>query len=77
MNLWHTNLKAEEEVDGLNRLIDEINKGYKVFYDIYTEEEKKADPYKKYTGLLFLRGKKCSLYDNATRWRLFLRRDLT
>ena len=62
LNLWHTNLNAEEEVDGLNRLIDEINKGYKVFYDIYSEEEKKKDPLKKYTGLFFIRGKKNAPY---------------
>ena len=30
LNLWHTNLNAKEEVAGLNRLIDDINKGYKV-----------------------------------------------
>ena len=62
LNLWHTNLNPEEEVDGLNRLIDDINKGYKVFYDIYTEHEKQADPYKKYTGLFFIRGKKNAPY---------------
>ena len=62
LNLWHTNLNAEEEVDGLNRLIDEIDKGYKVFYDIYSEEEKKKDPLKKYTGLFFIRGKKNAPY---------------
>ena len=62
LNLWHTNLNAKEEVAGLNRLIDDINKGYKVFYDIYTEEEKKSDPYKKYTGLFYLRGKKNAPY---------------
>ncbi len=58
LNLWHTNLNPEEEVEGLNRLIDDINKGYKVFYDIYSEEDKKKDPQKEYTGLFFLRGKK-------------------
>ena len=62
LNLWHTNLNPEEEVDGLNWLIDEINKGNKVFYDIYTEEEKKADSFKKYTGLFFIRGKKNAPY---------------
>ena len=62
LNLMHTNLNPEEEVDGLNFLIDEINKGYKVFYDIYTEEEKIKDPYKKYTGLFFIKGKKNSPY---------------
>ena len=62
LNLWHTNLNPHEEVKGLNRLIDDINKGYKVFYDIYSEEEKKKDPQKEYTGLFFLRGKKNAPY---------------
>ena len=62
LNLWHTNLNPHEEVEGLNRLIDDINKGYKVFYDIYSEEEKKKDPQKEYTGLFFLRGKKNAPY---------------
>ena len=62
LHLWHTNINAQEEVDGVNRLIDDINKGYKVFYDIYTEEEKKKDPQKQYTGLFFLRGKKNAPY---------------
>ena len=62
LNLWHTNYNSTEEVNGLNRLIDDINKGYKVFYDIYSEEEKKLDPYKKYTGLFYLRGKKNAPY---------------
>ncbi len=34
LNLWHTNYNSQEEINGLNRLIDDINKGYKVFYDI-------------------------------------------
>ena len=62
LNLWHTNFNVEEEVSGINRLIDDINKGYKVFYDIYTEDEKKLDSYKKYTGLFYLRGKKNAPY---------------
>ena len=61
LNLWHTNLKAEEEVSGLNRLIDEINKGYKVFYDIYTEEEKKKDPFKNSLDSFLLEVKKMLL----------------
>ena len=62
LNLWHTNLNIDEEVRGINRLITDINKGYKVFYDIYTEEEKKKDPFKKHTGLFYLRGKKNAPY---------------
>lgn len=32
-------------------------KGETVFYDIYTAKEKKADPQKKNTGLIFFKGK--------------------
>lgn len=56
-DLWLTHPDAEAQVDGLNQLIDDVNKGNKVFYDIYTEEEKRKDHYKKYTGLVYIRGK--------------------
>ena len=61
LNLWHTNLNINEEINGINRLIADINKGYKVFYNIYTDEEKKR-PIKKNTRLFYLRGKKNAPY---------------
>ena len=38
-------------------MIDDVGKGRTVFYDIYTEAQKRADPTKEHTGLFFFRGK--------------------
>ena len=54
--LWHTNMDAENMVDCVNYLIDEVNGGNQILYDFYTEEEKAADPSKDATGLFFFRG---------------------
>lgn len=54
--LWHTNMDVQEMVDGVNRLIDDVNDGKQVIYNFYTEEEKIDDPSKK-TCLFFFRGK--------------------
>lgn len=56
LHLWHTNMDVDVMVDGVNHMIDEINAGKQVFYDIYTEEEKENDPTKENTGLFFFRG---------------------
>lgn len=56
-DLWFTHPDPQTQVDVLNRLIDDANKGNKIFYDIYSQKEKLKDPYKKYTGLVYLRGK--------------------
>lgn len=55
--LWHTNMNPKEMVDGINVLVDEVNAGQDVFYDIYSEEEKEEDPTKVHTKLIFMRGK--------------------
>lgn len=57
MHLWHTNLDVYEMVNGINRMIDDRNNGNKVFYDIYSETERKLEISKKNTGLFFFRGK--------------------
>ncbi len=54
--LWHTNMDVGEMIQGVNRLIDDINDGKQVLYDFYSTEDKCADPSKKNTGLFFLRG---------------------
>lgn len=50
------NINGETAAEVLNFLKDQVEDGYQVFYDIYTEEEKAADPAKADTGLLFFRG---------------------
>jgi acetyl esterase/lipase len=54
---YHTQVRPETVVGSLNRMIDDVGRGRTVFYDIYTEAQKKADPTKEHTGLFFFRGR--------------------
>ena len=54
---WYNYMKPERTIEIINYFISQIKKGNKIFYDIYTDEEKKLDPSKKDTGLFFFRGK--------------------
>ena len=53
---WYTGIDPEKTVEILNDLQNRIRSGETVFYLIYTEEEKTADPAKEDTGLLFFKG---------------------
>lgn len=55
--LWYEGIKPERTVAVMNYLHEQALDGKQVFYDIYTEEEKKADLAKGNTGLVFFRGK--------------------
>ncbi len=59
---YHSHVHAQNSVDALNRLIDDVNNGKQIFYDFYTEEEKAADPSKENTGLFFYRGGEGALF---------------
>ena len=50
---WYTNIDPEKTVEIVNSLYNRAAAGETVFYDIYTEEEKAADPEKADTGLFF------------------------
>jgi acetyl esterase/lipase len=54
---YHTQVHPETVVGSLNRMIDDVGKGRTVFYDIYTEAQKRADPTKEHTELFFFRGR--------------------
>lgn len=54
---YHSNVDVGVVVASLNRMIDDIARGHRVFYDIYDEAAKKADPTKANTGLFFFRGR--------------------
>lgn len=54
---YHSHVDPAELVGGLNRLIEEVRNGRTVFYDFYTDEEKKQQPTKANTGLFFFRGR--------------------
>ena len=52
---YHT-INPENACEVLNYLKNQAEDGNQIFYDIYTDEEKAADPAKADTGLFFFRG---------------------
>ena len=54
--VWYNNMDPEETVEIVNTLWQRVSSGETVFYDIYTDEEKAADPEKEDTGLFFFKG---------------------
>ena len=53
---YHTHVDPGVVVSSINRIIDEASTGRKVFYDIYADAQKSAEPTRKDTGLFFFRG---------------------
>ncbi|NDV94511.1 alpha/beta hydrolase [Dysgonomonas sp. 521] len=54
---YHGNIRPDVVVGALNFMIDEVNNGKTIFYNIYTEQQKEQDPSKRNTGIFFFRGK--------------------
>jgi Esterase/lipase len=53
---YHRHVDPDVVVDTINYMIDEVNDGQTIFYDFYTEQQKKEDPSKKSTGLFYFKG---------------------
>lgn len=53
---WYSYVNPDRTVEIANFLHGHAASGEQIFYDIYTEEEKAADPEKSYTGLFYFRG---------------------
>jgi acetyl esterase/lipase len=53
---YHGNVRPDIVLDAVNHMIDEVNSGKTIFYDIYTRQQKQQDPAKKNTGIFFFRG---------------------
>jgi predicted esterase len=53
---WYNNVKSERTVEIVNYLKSQAEAGKQIFYDIYTDEEKAANPAKEDTGLFFFWG---------------------
>ena len=53
---YYSNIDSNETVEIANYLKEHAASGSTIFYDIYTEEEKAADPEKEDTGLFFFKG---------------------
>jgi acetyl esterase/lipase len=54
---YHSHVNPQVAVDALNRMIDDAHAGRKIFYDFYTEAQKRSEPSKRHTGLFLFRGK--------------------
>ncbi|WP_235819872.1 alpha/beta hydrolase [Brucella lupini] len=54
---YHSNVDPDVVVSALNRMINDADDGNTIFYDIYTPEEKRAEPGRANTGLFFFRGR--------------------
>lgn len=53
---WYTNIDPDKTVEIANYMKSHAENGDVIFYDIYTDEEKAADPAKEDTGLFFFKG---------------------
>jgi len=53
---YHSHVDGNEVVGALNYLITQADSGKTIFYDFYSERQKKEDPTRKATGLFFFRG---------------------
>jgi acetyl esterase/lipase len=54
---YHTDVAPKVVVGALNRIIGDAANGYTVFFDVYANAQKQADPSKANTGLFFFRGR--------------------
>lgn len=53
---YHNHVDPNTVVGALNHMIDEVHNGKTVFYEFYTEQQKREDPAKAHTGLFLYRG---------------------
>src|SRR5438874_1057014 len=53
---YHTHVDPAIVVSALNRMIDDVNDGKTIFYDMYTDAQKREEPSRHETGLFFFRG---------------------
>ena len=53
---WYSEVNPKKTVEIVNYMKDRLTDGEQIFYDIYSEEEKEADPAKEDTGLFFFQG---------------------
>ena len=54
---YHNYVTGEHAVRTINTMIDYVQDGNRLFYDIYSDADKQADSRKNNTGLFFFRGK--------------------
>lgn len=53
---WYSHINPQKTVEIVRYMTECAENGEQVFYDIYSEEEKRTDPDKRNTGIFFFRG---------------------
>jgi len=53
---WYNNISPDKTVEITNYMREHAEAGEMIFYDIYTDEEKRSDPEKEDTGLFYFKG---------------------
>ena len=53
---YHNHIDTDTTLDVINEMLRMVRDGDTIFYEIYSDEEKEADPTKENTGLFFFRG---------------------
>ena len=53
---WYSHINPQKTVEIVRYMKEHTLSGEQVFYDIYSEEEKRTDPDKRNTGIFFFRG---------------------
>ncbi|MDL2315575.1 hypothetical protein LJC59_00635 [Desulfovibrio sp. OttesenSCG-928-A18] len=53
---YHGSVDVDTVLAGLNHMVDDAAAGKTIFYDFYSEQQKRSDPTKASTGLFFFRG---------------------
>jgi acetyl esterase/lipase len=53
---YHSHVDPNVVVAAINQMIDQVNQGDTIFYDFYTEQQKRDDSAKSSTGLFFFKG---------------------
>jgi len=54
---YHSHVSPKDVVGALNRMIDDARNGKTIFYDFYSEAQKRDQPARANTGLFFFRGR--------------------
>lgn len=55
---YHSNIKVKTTLNSINYIINESEKGEKIFYKIYSDKEINLDKSKENTGIFFFKGNK-------------------
>lgn len=53
---WYSHINPQKTVEIVRYVAERAENGEQVFFDIYSDEEKRADPDKRNTGIFFFRG---------------------